>query len=76
VEENALEQTLARRIREVAADKGIPISHIADRAGIARSHLFALLRGDRSPTLSLIQRIALVLDVDPLELLRDTSHPT
>lgn len=35
-----LERILARRIREVAATKEIPLSHVADRAGLSRSLLW------------------------------------
>lgn len=47
----------------------MPMSHVADRAGIARSHLWAILNAERSATLTLVQRLAEVLEVDPLELL-------
>jgi len=64
-----LERVLARRIRELAASREMPMSHVADRAGIARSHMWALLNAERSATLALVQRVADVLEVDPLELL-------
>lgn len=71
-----LEQVLARRIREVAKAKGLALSHLADRAGIARSYLWLLLDGESSATLETIQRLADVLDVEALELLRPaTSQP-
>lgn len=47
----------------------MPLSHVADRAGIARSHVWALLRAERSATLAMVQRLADVLKVDPLALL-------
>jgi transcriptional regulator with XRE-family HTH domain len=65
-----LERVLARRIRELADARDIPVSHIADRALIARSHMWAVLNAERSATLALVQRLAEVLDIDPLELLR------
>jgi transcriptional regulator with XRE-family HTH domain len=66
---DTLEQVLARRVREIALEKGIALSHVADRAGIARSHLWAVLSARRSATLAMVQRLAGVLGVEPLALL-------
>lgn len=70
-----LEQILARRLRQIAAQRKLPLSHVADRAGIARSHLWALLNAERSATLALIQRLAVVLEVAPVDLLSDADAP-
>lgn len=66
-----LQRTLARRIREVAAERGIPLTHLADRADVSRSHLWRVMDGDCSPTLALIERLAAALDVPSLALLTD-----
>lgn len=65
-----LERILARRLRQVAAEKQIPLSHVADRSGIARSHIWSILNGERSATLDLVQRLADALGVDALVLLQ------
>jgi transcriptional regulator with XRE-family HTH domain len=70
-----LERVLARRIRAVAAERGLPLSHLADRAGMARSHLWALTSETRSATLGMVQRLAAVLEVEPLDLLRVPEGP-
>lgn len=72
-QERRLERVLARRVRELVTERDWAMSHVADRAGIARSHLWALLNAERSATLALVQRLADVLEVDPLELL--TGEP-
>lgn len=64
-----LEETLAQRVREVAEARGVPLSHVADRAGIARSHLWNVLAATSSATLDLVQRLADVLTVEPTDLL-------
>jgi transcriptional regulator with XRE-family HTH domain len=64
-----LEQVLARRLREVAKQKGVALSHLADRSGLARSYMWKLLDGSSSATLAAVQRIAEALDVEPLLLL-------
>jgi transcriptional regulator with XRE-family HTH domain len=67
---------LARRLREVAAEQGVALTHVADRAGIGRSHLWRLLNADASATLDAVDKIASALDVDPIQLLTDRSaHP-
>ncbi|MBX3233610.1 MAG: helix-turn-helix transcriptional regulator [Labilithrix sp.] len=71
-----LEDALAARLRELARAKKIPLSHVADRAGIARSYLWSLLKKTSSATLAVIQRIADALGVEPLELLKPDEKPT
>jgi transcriptional regulator with XRE-family HTH domain len=41
----------------------------ADLAGIARSYMSDIERGARNPTLAMVERIALALDVEPASLL-------
>jgi transcriptional regulator with XRE-family HTH domain len=64
-----LEETLARRLRELAKERKVPLSHVADRAGLARSYFWLLLDGSSSATLAVLQRIAEALSVEPVELL-------
>lgn len=65
-----LERILIRQIRLVADAKGVPMSHLADRAAISRSSLWEVTNGRASPTLDWVQRIAEALEVDPLDLLQ------
>jgi transcriptional regulator with XRE-family HTH domain len=71
-----LERVLGRRLRTIAQAKGLPLSHVADRAGVARSYLWRLLAGGSSATLAAVQRLAEVLDVAPLALLSDDEGAT
>lgn len=68
-----LEIVLAKRLRERAAFHGITLSHVADRAGIARSYFWLLLDAKASATLKMVQRIAAVLHEDPRDLLMETK---
>lgn len=70
----SLERVLARRLHQLAEERGIPMSHVADRAGIARSHVWALLRAERSATLAMVQRLASVFGVEPIALLTPPSR--
>jgi transcriptional regulator with XRE-family HTH domain len=68
-----LERILARRIRELAAERAIPLSHLADRAGVSRSLLWEIFAQSASVTLETVQRLSDALELkDPLELLRGT----
>jgi transcriptional regulator with XRE-family HTH domain len=71
-----LEKVLARRLREVAKQKGVALSHVADRADLARSYFWLLLNGKSSATLDAVQRIAEALDVEPLRLLSGQAEAT
>jgi transcriptional regulator with XRE-family HTH domain len=60
-------------LREVAAERGLALTHVADRAGIGRSHLWRLLNADASATLDAVEKVADALDVEPLALLTPTA---
>jgi transcriptional regulator with XRE-family HTH domain len=59
---------LAARIRDLADERGLALSILADRAGVARGHFFAVLAGRSSPTVEWLVKIATVLEVDIQEL--------
>lgn len=65
-----LQRRLVTRIREIAAKRKIPVTHLPDRAGVARSHFWEVLNGNRSPTLTWIGKVAKALRADPVELFR------
>lgn len=71
-----LEKTLARRLRELAEEKGKPLYIVAELAGFSRPAFWAILKREASPTLKTVQRLAAALEVDPLELLSPESAPT
>ena len=60
---------MTRRIRELSKARKITLSHLPDRAGVARSHFWSVLAGERSPTLEWLRRIAKALDHDVADLL-------
>ena len=70
-----LVDVLARRVREVAELRGVPLSHVADRAGISRSYLWAILNGKSSATLDMVERLAAAMDVEAGALLREETAP-
>ena len=64
---------LAARIRDLADARGIALSILADRAGVGRAHLFAVLGGRSSPTVEWLVKIAAVLEVDVAELFAEPA---
>lgn len=61
---------IAARIREIAERRQLPLTKLADQAEVSRTHLWAVLGGRRAPTSDVLTRLANVLRVDPIELLR------
>jgi len=72
----SLRAVLARRLRAVAAEQGIALTHVADRAGIGRSHMWRLLNGEASATLDAVDKLAAALNVAAVELLDDVPKRT
>ncbi len=67
----SLRAVLARRLRAVAAEQGVALTHVADRAGIGRSHMWRLLNGESGATLDVVDKLAGALGVASVELLDD-----
>jgi transcriptional regulator with XRE-family HTH domain len=59
---------VATRIREICERKGVSIQDLAKRAGTARSYLYSVLDGAKSPTVDWLAKIAEALGVDIAEL--------
>jgi DNA-binding phage protein len=60
---------LARGIRRHAKTQQIALTHLADRAPVARSQLFRVLDCESSPTIEWLEKIAAVLKVEVRDLL-------
>jgi DNA-binding Xre family transcriptional regulator len=64
-----LHKRVATAIRRIASERKMPLTHLPDRAGVTRSHFWAVLGGKKSPTLRWLKRVADTLDVDVADLL-------
>ncbi|HVE86657.1 MAG TPA: helix-turn-helix transcriptional regulator [Myxococcales bacterium] len=60
---------LRARVRAEAERLGLQLTHVADRAGVSRSHFWDVLAGRKSPTLSWLAKVAAVLGREPKDLL-------
>lgn len=58
-----------QRVRNLRKDKGFSQESFADHAGIHRTYMGGIERGERNPTLTTICRLAKALDVSPSNLL-------
>jgi transcriptional regulator with XRE-family HTH domain len=65
--------TAQERISSLMEERGLTVKALAERAGIPRMTLTRRLADPRTFTLGEVDRIAAVLDVDPLHLLGEAA---
>ena len=74
---NKLDAVLVgQAILEARQDKGFTQEILSGLADIRRTHLSAIERGERKPTLETLWRIAAALDMHPSELVRRIEQMT
>jgi len=71
-----LAQTFGQNVRQVRQDKGITLEALADEVGLAYTYVGQIERGQRNPTLGVVERIAAALAVDALMLLGEPAAPS
>lgn len=60
---------LGRAIREVRTERGVSQEGLADQAGMHRTYVGGIERGERNPSYRNIVKLAVALGVQPSELL-------
>ena len=68
--EGELQRRLGANLRALRQRKGLSQEAFADFVGLHRTYMGGVERGERNLTLRSVERLATVLEVDPLELLR------
>ena len=63
-----LRKTFAENLRRVRLARPLSQEALANEAGIDRTYVSSLERGIYSPTLDMLEKLALVLGVEPVEL--------
>ena len=66
-----LGQVVARRLREIRRERRLSQEELAARAGVNRNYVGKIERGENSPTVEMLEKIAVVLEIEPELLLRD-----
>jgi len=68
--EGDLQRIFGKNVRAYREAKGLSQEAFADVVGVHRTYMGGVERGERNLTLKSVERIASVLKVDPVELLR------
>ena len=64
---------VGKNLRRLRYELGVSQDEFADLAGLHRTYIGAVERGERNITLSTLQRIATALRADPEELLKEAK---
>lgn len=63
-----------KAVRAARMEQGVAQEKLAGLAGVARSHMGKIERGEHMPTLALILKIAAALRISAAELMAVTEH--
>jgi len=66
----ALREIVARNLRRLRRSKRLSQEELADRAGINRNYVGMLEREENSATVDMLEKLADVLNVDPIEFFK------
>ena len=69
-----LAQAFGTAVRTLRSERGIAQESLANLAGIERSHLGKIERGEHMPTLAIIFKIASALECSTAVLMTQTEH--
>ena len=65
-----LREVVAKNLRRMRQAKGLSQEELADRAGINRNYVGMLEREQHSATVDMLEKLAEVLEADPVEFFR------
>jgi transcriptional regulator with XRE-family HTH domain len=66
----SLRETVAKNLRRIRQAKGLSQEELADRADVNRNYVGMLEREQHAATIDMLEKLAGVLDVDPIEFFR------
>jgi transcriptional regulator with XRE-family HTH domain len=69
--EGDLQRTVGRNLRAYREAEGLSQEAFADVLGVHRTYMGSVERGERNLTLKSVERIAEMLEIDPLDLLQE-----
>jgi transcriptional regulator with XRE-family HTH domain len=70
-----LSKAFGQNVRELRKSKGLSIEALADDVRVAPTYVGQLERGQRNPTLAMVEKFAVVLGAEPLDLLKPAVKP-
>jgi transcriptional regulator with XRE-family HTH domain len=70
-----LNQRLARNLQRLRRESGLSQEALAAACGLHRTYVGGIERGERRVTLRTVEKLAVALQVDPLDLLKGASAP-
>lgn len=68
-----LRERVAKNLRRLRHATGLSQEELADRADINRNYVGMLEREEHAATVDMLEKLAAVLDVDPIEFFRKDS---
>jgi transcriptional regulator with XRE-family HTH domain len=69
--EGDLQRIVGRNLRRYRQERGLSQEAFADLVGVHRTYMGGLERGERNLTLRSVERIAEIIRVEPVELLKE-----
>lgn len=66
----SLREIVAKNLRQLRRASGMSQEELADRAGINRNYVGYLEKSQHAATVDMLQKLADVLEVDPIEFFR------
>jgi transcriptional regulator with XRE-family HTH domain len=69
-----LREIVARNLRRLRRSRRLSQEELADQAGINRNYVGMLEREENAATVDMLEKIADVLDVDPIEFFKRPSR--
>ena len=66
----SLREIVAKNLRRIRHARGLSQEELADRAGVNRNYIGLLEREKNAATVDMLERIATVLEVDPMDFFR------
>lgn len=72
--EGDLQRAVGRSLRRYRQQRGLSQEAFADLVGVHRTYMGGLERGERNLTLRSLERIAALINTDPLDLLKSEQE--
>lgn len=73
--EGELQRTFGQNLRAYREARGLTQEALADELGHDKSYIGGMERGERNPSLRVVERLAAAIDVEPLTLLTPSDEP-